>query len=104
VFGKLLSRAFQQYIFFEFGEKLYELYLNEGFKSAYFNIITHFKWRSMFLHWIPRKNINTTSSSFNTLIETSEDFLGFKSINTECFYSMIWKHPIEAFRQKNCIL
>jgi hypothetical protein len=75
---------FNGILHFEFGEKLYELCSNEGFKSAYLYITTHFKWHSMFLHWGPRENIILTLSSFSTLIETYGDFLGFKSINTDC--------------------
>jgi hypothetical protein len=37
---------FNGIIYFEFKEKLYEMCSNEGFKSTYFYIITHFKWPS----------------------------------------------------------
>jgi hypothetical protein len=84
VFWKLLSRAFQRYITLWIWRKTLWVVFKWRIQINMFYITTHFKWRSMFLHWEPRENIILTLSSFSTLIETSGDFLGFKSINTDC--------------------
>lgn len=61
-------------LYFEFGKKLYELYLNEGF------IIIHFIEPLIFLHWIPRLGIILTFNSFKKSIESFDEFLDSKAL------------------------